>query len=146
MPTFVRQVIVNAPVDVVFGFHERDDALPLLSPAFPPVRVVERTGGLQPGARVELRIGGLIRWIARHTALERNRLFVDEQVEGPFRRWVHRHEFEAVGSSTRLTDRITYEVPGGALVNQVAAWLIAPGLRQMFRHRHRVTKQQCERA
>ena len=145
MPTFVRQVLVNAPVDVVFAFHEREDALPLLSPAFPPVRVVERTGGIEPGARVELRIGGLVRWIARHTAFERNRLFVDEQIEGPFRRWVHRHEFEPAGDATRLTDRITYEVPGGPLVNRAAAWLLTPGLWQMFRHRHRVTKTWCER-
>lgn len=146
MPTFVRQVIVHAPVEVVFGFHERDDALPLLSPPFPPVRVVQRTGGIDRGARVELRLGGLVRWVAVHTAFERNRLFVDEQVEGPFRQWVHRHEFEALGSDTRLTDRITYSVPGGALVNAVAGWLMTPGLWQMFRHRHRVTKQWCERA
>jgi ligand-binding SRPBCC domain-containing protein len=145
VPTFVRQVLVNAPVDVVFAFHEREDALPLLSPAFPPVRVVERTGGIEPGARVELRIGGLVRWIARHTAFERNRLFVDEQIEGPFRRWVHRHEFEPAGDATRLTDRITYEVPGGPFVNRAAAWLLTPGLWQMFRHRHRVTKTWCER-
>lgn len=144
MPIFVRQVLVNAPVDVVFAFHEREDALPLLSPAFPPVRVVERTGGIEPGARVELRIGGLVRWVARHTTFERNRLFIDEQIEGPFRLWVHRHEFEPNGGATRLTDRITYEVPGGALVNRVAAWLLMPGLRQMFRHRHRVTKMWCE--
>lgn len=146
MPTFVRQVIVHAPVEVVFGFHERDDALPLLSPPFPPVRVVQRTGGIDRGARVELRLGGLVRWVAVHTAFERNRLFVDEQVEGPFRQWVHRHEFEALGSDTRLTDRITYTVPGGALVNHIAAGLMTPGLWQMFRHRHRVTKQWCERA
>lgn len=146
MPTFTRQVIVHAPVEVVFAFHERDDALPLLSPSFPPVRVVRRTGGIERGARVELRIGGLIRWVAVHTAFERNRLFVDEQVEGPFRQWVHRHEFEPLGSDTRLTDRITYRVRGGTLVNAVASWLITPGLWQMFRHRHRATRRWCERA
>jgi hypothetical protein len=26
MPTFVKSVIVEAPVEIVFGFHERDDA------------------------------------------------------------------------------------------------------------------------
>ncbi len=144
MPTFIRQVEIDAPVSVVFGFHERDDALALLSPAFPPVRVVRRTGGIQRGAEVELRIAGIIRWLARHTDYEPQRLFVDEQISGPFRRWVHRHEFEALGARTRLTDRISYELPGGALVNAVAPFAVEVGLGRMFAHRHRVTKRYCE--
>lgn len=144
MPVFVRAVEIHAPVSVVFAFHERDDALPLLSPPFPPVRVVNRAGGIAVGARVELCIGGVVRWVAGHTAFERDRLFVDEQLEGPFTRWVHRHEFEDLGDRTRLTDRITYELPGGAATQWLAPLLVAPGLHQMFRHRHRVTRRHCE--
>lgn len=144
MPDFVRQVVIEAPVSDVFGFHERDDALTLLSPAFPPVRVVSRSGRLESGALVELRVAGIVRWVARHTAYERHRLFVDEQVSGPFRRWEHRHEFENLGTRTRLTDRITYELPGGRLVNAMAPLLVTPGLALMFRHRHRVTRHYCE--
>jgi ligand-binding SRPBCC domain-containing protein len=144
VPVFVREVVIDAPVSEVFGFHERDDALALLSPVFPPVRVVKKTGGIEAGARVELRVAGFIRWVALHTEYARNRLFVDDQIEGPFRRWTHRHEFESLGTRTRLTDRVTYEVAGGTLVNALARWLIGPGLHQMFRHRHRVTRQHCE--
>ena len=36
--------MVDAPVDRVFGFHERADAFTLLTPAFPPVRVVGKVG------------------------------------------------------------------------------------------------------
>ena len=136
--------MIDAPVAEVFAFHERDDALALLSPAFPPVRVVKKTGGIEAGARVELRVAGLVRWVALHTEYAKDRLFVDEQIEGPFRAWTHRHEFEAVGTRTRLTDRVTYELPGGPLVNALAAWIVTPGLHQMFRHRHRVTRQHCE--
>lgn len=144
MPVFVRQVQIAAPVETVFAFHERPDALDLLSPAFPPVRVVSRTGGLATGARVELRIAGVIRWVAVHTAFERNRLFVDEQAEGPFAEWVHRHEFEAVDGGTRLTDRVTYRLRGGRAANAIAPVLVAPGLSRMFGYRHRVTRRWCE--
>jgi ligand-binding SRPBCC domain-containing protein len=30
MPTFRKSVVVEAPVEAVFGFHEREDALPLV--------------------------------------------------------------------------------------------------------------------
>jgi ligand-binding SRPBCC domain-containing protein len=144
MPTFVRSVIVEAPVEEVFAFHEREDALPRLSPPFPPVRVVSRDGGIRPGARVDLRIGP-VRWLARHTDYQPSRLFVDEQVKGPFASWVHRHEFEAVDArTTRVTDRVTFTLPGGRLVNALLGRIVAWSLVPMFHHRHRATKAACE--
>jgi ligand-binding SRPBCC domain-containing protein len=142
VPQFTKSVVIHAPVEKVFAFHERSDALDLLSPAFPPVRVVSRTGGLQPGARVELRIGPF-RWVALHTAYERNRLFVDEQVEGPFARWIHRHEFEDVGGKTRLTDRVEYRLRGGVLVERLFGWAVTFALARMFAQRHDATRRYC---
>jgi len=52
VPEFVKSSLIKAPVEVVFAFHEREDALPLLSPRFPPMTVVSRTGGIRAGARV----------------------------------------------------------------------------------------------
>ena len=140
MPEFVKSVLIDAPVDDVFRFHERPDALTLLSPAFPPVRVISRTGqGVEQGTRVELQVGW-IPWLAQHTAYEKNRLFVDEQIHGPFAKWTHRHEFEAVGGKTLLTDRIEYQLPGGSLVNLLFGSIVKLGLPRMFAYRHRVTK------
>jgi len=144
VPTFVKSSLINAPVSEVFAFHEREDALPLLSPAFPPMRIVSRSGGIRAGATVVLKIGP-ITWIARHTAFEQDRLFVDEQVSGPFAIWVHRHEFADEGGQCRLTDRLTFALPGGPVVNAFFGWAVAIGLRQMFSHRHAVTRAQCER-
>ena len=144
MPVFVRSVIVDAPVETVFAFHEREDALRLLSPAFPPVRVLRRTGGIETGSRVELRIGPF-RWTALHTAYEKNRLFTDEQVEGPFAQWIHRHEFEAAGAAARLTDRVEYRLPGGVWMDRLLGWAVQLGLHGMFRHRHRATRRCCEK-
>jgi ligand-binding SRPBCC domain-containing protein len=145
MPTFLKSIVVDAPVERVFAFHEREDALQLLSPAFPPVRVIRRSGGIEAGSTVELKIGPF-RWIALHTAYEKNRLFADEQIEGPFAKWVHRHEFESVGKATRLTDRVEYRLPGGVWINRLLGWAVQFGLQRMFRHRHRITKRYCEMA
>ena len=85
---FVQGVLIDAPADSVFRFHEREDALALLSPPFPPVRIISRTGGIETGSRVELRIG-ILRWVALHTAYERDR--------GPLAKRLHRHPFDAAG-------------------------------------------------
>jgi len=143
--TFVKSVIIDAPVETLFAFHERDDALQLLSPPFPPVQVVSKTGGIRAGARVELRVG-FVTWIALHTKYERNVLFVDEQVSGPFAKWVHRHEFEDLGCASRLTDRVEFLLPGGPSLNALASWSVKLGLHQMFRYRHNVTRRYCEKS
>ena len=116
-------------VEAVFAFHEREDALLLLSPPFPPIRVVNKGAAIEAGSRVELRVG-FLPWVALHTAYQRNRLFVDQQIRGPFAKWVHRHEFEGLGDKTRLTDRVEYLLPGGSFVNAAFGWLVKIGLRQ----------------
>jgi ligand-binding SRPBCC domain-containing protein len=145
MAAFERSVWIDAPVEDVFAFHEREDALALLSPPFPPVRIVSRSGGMQQGARVEVRSCGM-RWLALHTAYEKNRLFVDEQIQGPFARWIHRHEFQPEGTGTRLTDRVDYRLKGGIAAGLLFGWAVRMGLERMFRHRHAVTKRICEAA
>jgi ligand-binding SRPBCC domain-containing protein len=70
---------------------------------------------------------------------------VDEQIEGPFASWVHRHEFEAVDAeTTRLTDHVTFTLPGGPIVNALFGRLVALSLVPMFRFRHAATKAACE--
>ena len=140
---FLRSVVIQAPVETVFAFHERADALQLLSPAFPPVRLIRKSGGIEAGGRVEMKIGPF-RWTALHGAFEKNHFFEDQQISGPFAKWIHRHQFEPLGSATRLTDRIEYRLPGGDWTNRLFSWATDLGLRQMFSHRHRMTKHYCE--
>jgi len=147
MPHYERSVLINAPVEAVFAFHERPDALELLTPPVPPVRVLRREGGLQVGAEVELliRFGPFHnRWLARHTAYEKNRLFVDEQVSGPFRRWTHTHRFAPRGPGTLVTDSIELELPLAPLSEWLVGWAVRRQLDSMFRYRHEVTRRYCE--
>ena len=93
--------------------------------------------------RVELKIGPL-RWTAQHTAYAKNRLFEDEQVQGPFAKWIHRHEFETLRDHARLTDRVEYQLPGGIWVNRLFGWVVQLALARMFRRRHETTKRYFE--
>jgi ligand-binding SRPBCC domain-containing protein len=145
---FKRSTLINAPVEVVWSFHERRDILQILTPPWQPVQVVRREGGLDVGAITEFRIflGPLpVRWLARHTECDRYRLFTDEQVQGPMQSWVHRHQFTAEEGKTRLTDAIAYSIPGGTVVELLLGWWVEARLNDMFRYRHEVTKRECEK-
>jgi ligand-binding SRPBCC domain-containing protein len=59
---------------------------------------------------------------------------VDRQIRGPYRLWIHEHEFEEQGGATVCQDRVTWSAPGGPLV---ARRLIAPDLERIFAYRRR---------
>jgi ligand-binding SRPBCC domain-containing protein len=110
----------------------------LLAPPFPPLKLVRQSGGLAAGAEKEFLVGVFpfqLRWLARHVECVPGRMFVDEQVRGPFRYWQHIHVITWSAKGSRLTDRVTYDFPGGVLLD----WFVRWQLRQMFRHRHAVT-------
>lgn len=148
MPIFEKRTRIAAPPERVFAFHERSDALERLTPPFADARVIQKTPGLQVGARVvlEMRIGPLKqRWIAEHTAYEEGRMFQDKQVSGPFAKWLHTHRMEPDGEGgSWLIDHVDYELPLGALGRLFGGAFVRMRLSQMFEFRHRVTKEACE--
>ena len=147
MLQFKYSSVIDAPVEMVWNFHERSDVLQLLTPPWQPVQVIRREGGLEVGAITEFRLylGVLpLTWLARHTECEKYHLFTDQQVSGPFESWTHHHKFELENSKTRLTDEIFFSIPGGDPVEFVSGWLVQMQLDAMFRYRHQVTKKECE--
>jgi ligand-binding SRPBCC domain-containing protein len=147
MLNFQYSSLINAPVETVWQFHERPDILNLLTPPWQPVTIIRREGGLGVGAVSEFRLslaGIPVPWIATHIECQPHRLFVDQQTDGPMESWIHRHEFAAVGSKTRLTDAIAYEIPGGLFAELLLGWWVDARLKDMFRYRHEITKIQCE--
>ncbi len=144
---YERSIRINAPVERVFALHERADALELLTPPGQGIEVLRREGGLKVGAVVEFSVPiGPIRkrWVARHIAYEKNRLFVDEQQSGPFRRWLQRHQFIPDAGGTLLVDSVDFELPLAPVSEWLGGWIARRKLDAMFAYRHWVTRQMCE--
>ncbi|MFP4101813.1 SRPBCC family protein [Coleofasciculus sp.] len=145
---YCKSTLIDAPVEVVWNFHERQDILERLNPPWQPVQVVRREGGLGVGAISEFRlfVGPIpLRWVAVHTECEPYSIFTDKQKEGPMAYWVHRHQFSPEAGKTRLTDRIEYGLPGGWLVEMLLGWWVDAQLEQLFSYRHQVTQTECSR-
>lgn len=143
MPVFSVRTRIAASAADVFAWHERPGAFERLVPPWEPIRVVERRGGIEDGARtvLEMRAGPFsVRWVAVHSGYVKDREFCDEQQEGPFRRWRHTHRVlpELDGSCT-LVDDIEYELPFRALGRLADPVAIRPRLVRTFRYRHAVT-------
>ena len=139
---------IKVSAEEVFAWHARPGALERLTPPWERVTVESRTGGVEAGARVVLRVDAgpvRLRWIAVHDDVIPGRQFCDQQAQGPFRYWRHRHRFEPEGTSTcQLEDEIEYALPLGWVGRIVAKARIHETLDRMFAYRHAVIKADIE--
>jgi ligand-binding SRPBCC domain-containing protein len=146
---FVKESLIRAAPERVFGFHELADALERLTPPWERARVLSAAPSLRVGERavVETRVFGVVpvRWVAEHTAYDPPRMFEDVQRQGPFRRWRHRHLVAPHENGAVLRDEVDFEPPLGAVGRLFAPLLVLPRLRRLFEYRHRVTREWCER-
>ncbi len=140
MPTRELASTLDAAPEAAWAWHLRAGALERLVPPWEQVRVVERRGGILDGGTVELRVGrGPLarRWVARHRDARPPHGFVDEQVDGPFARWIHEHRLEPAGPGrTRLVDRVEYEPPLGAAGAAADSRFIRGRIDRALRYRH----------
>ena len=127
------------PPQDVFAWHTREGAFERLAPPWADVRVRERKGTIRDGDEVLFDIAkgpARFTWRARHREFQEGRRFTDEQVEGPFRRWVHKHHFEADGEGgTRVLDEIEWEVGDSPAVAALTTPVVQPDLERTFAFR-----------
>ena len=134
--TLETGLVLPRPIDHVFGFFADASNLEAITPPWLRFRILTpRPILMREGTRIEyrLRIHGLpFRWCSTITCWDPPRRFVDEQIRGPYRVWIHEHEFAETDGGTEIRDRVRYSVAGGSLVDRL---LVRRDVRRIFEHR-----------
>ncbi|MFC1956633.1 CDP-paratose 2-epimerase [Chloroflexota bacterium] len=65
--------------------------------------------------------------------------FVDEQIQGPYRLWIHRHQFYEENGNTFIQDTVRYQLPLWPL-GEVIYPLLRLQLRRIFKYRQQATQ------
>lgn len=142
MQTYEANCEFPFPVETLFQWHRRPGAFERLAPPWESIRVIDRQGGIENGARLTIEIskfGFPVQWTAVHQDFIENQLFCDVQEKGPFKYWKHTHQFEPTENGSRLIDRVEYELLGGALGSFMGGGITQNMLERMFRFRHKRT-------
>ena len=80
-------------------------------------------------------LGLPLEWVTEITHIKEGQFFVDEQRKGPYRIWHHEHHFEAYSGGVRMFDRVSYELPLGALGKLAHPLLVKGKLNEIFQYR-----------
>ena len=127
---------VSLPREEVFPFFAEAANLQKLTPPWlsfairtpPPIE-------MRAGTLIDYRISlhGLpMSWRTEISAFQPPEMFVDQQLKGPYRTWIHTHQFLPREGGTLLVDHVEFDMFGAALVAPFVRW----DLRKIFTYRH----------
>lgn len=131
---------ISAPIDKVFDFFSRAENLQQITPPWLDFRFVtpppsEITRGTKIKYALKLRRIP-INWVTEISVWEPPFRFIDTQLSGPYRKWIHEHRFEMIEDSTRMTDTVEYELPFGPLGHLAHKIFVKSDLIKIFTYRH----------
>ncbi len=125
----------------IFPFFSEAENLEKITPSSLRFEIVtERPIQMAEGTLIDYRIriwGVPQRWRTRISRWEPPVAFVDEQLKGPYRKWIHLHHFEEEGGGTLMRDRVDYQLPMGAM-GALCNPFIRLQLKHIFTHRGKV--------
>lgn len=133
-----HRAIIPARLDVVFAFFADAENLGRITPPEMHFRI-------QTPQPIEMRAGTLIdytirlwgiplKWRTKIALWNPPNRFVDEQLSGPYRTWIHTHRFEGIGDDTLMEDEVVYALPFG-LLGRLVAPIVRRQLDRIFAYR-----------
>ena len=130
------ELLLPCKIEDLFPFFAEARNLEMLTPSFLNFKIASTTPiEMKVGATIDyhLRIHGLpLHWKSLISHWDPPHAFVDEQLRGPYRYWIHRHSFEERGGETLVRDSVRYQVFGGSFVHDL---LVKPDLIKIFTFR-----------
>ena len=137
--TLSRELWLPRRIDAIFDFFSDAGNLEALTPPWLHFQIITpQPVALQLGSIIEYRIRWRqipLYWRTEIAAWEPPNRFIDQQIQGPYRRWIHEHTFVEREGGTLLRDHVEYAVPGWIIEPAIERWIVRPDLARIFDYR-----------
>jgi ligand-binding SRPBCC domain-containing protein len=133
---FKTELWLPLPPEELFPFFADAANLDAITPPWLNFRIVTpQPIEMRPGTLIDyqIRVRGLpMRWRTLIKEWQPPHRFVDEQLRGPYRQWIHTHTFEPRDGGTLARDCVSYAVPLDWLAHR---WFVRPDIERIFQYR-----------
>ncbi len=144
----ITSVTLPLGIDDTFAFFADASNLEKITPPELSFHILtpqplEITEGTEIDYRLRL-YGAPLNWRSRITNWNPPYRFVDQQIQGPYRLWVHLHQFYKQNGSTKIVDEVRYQLPLWPL-GELAYPFVAAQLRRIFRFRKQAIREAIQK-
>lgn len=132
------QLWVPQPRESVFSFFASAANLNFLTPPWLHFKILTPEAPLSKGALIRYRLslhGIPVEWETEISEWEPPSHFIDIQLKGPYRKWIHEHRFLQDSGGTLILDHVEFQVPGWIFEPFAYHLLVAPDLEKIFAFR-----------
>ena len=137
-----KELWLPVPPEELFPFFAEARNLEDLTPPFLNFHVITPSPIIMgEGTLIDYKLslrGIPLRWRTLIRAWQPPFCFIDEQIRGPYRLWIHEHTFEAKDGGTLTRDHVRYAVPFDFLVHDL---LVRPDVEKIFAYRTKMLQQ-----
>lgn len=139
---FATEMILPVPREDIFPFFSDATNLARLTPSSLGFQILTpQPIQMQEGTLIDYTIklhGFPMRWRTKITRWNPPHEFIDEQLQGPYRTWVHHHTFEETGhGDTLMRDHVRYTLPFPPF-GQIALPFVRAEIKKIFRYREAI--------
>lgn len=133
---FTAELWLPLPPEEIFPFFSDAANLDAITPPWLHFQIVTpQPMEVREGSLIDYRLkvrGFPLRWRTLISQWEPPHRFVDEQLRGPYRQWIHEHTFEARDGGTLARDHVRYAVPFDLIAHR---WIVRPDIEKIFAYR-----------
>ena len=151
MKTYVleREQVINQSIEKAFEFFGNAYNLEKITPSFLRFQILSKgVERIAAGSVIDYSLSLFLipfKWQTLIEAWQPGEYFIDRQIKGPYKLWVHKHTFEKVNENqTLVRDEVRYQVPLGFLGTIAHILFVGPSLKRIFDYRAIATRQQLE--
>ena len=140
-----REIFLSHPIDKVFNFFSDAGNLDILTPKWLNFNVLtDMPISISKGTQIDYKLkyrGFPIKWTSNINECDPPYFFVDEQIKGPYRKWIHFHNFKSKDNGTLVTDTVFYKIIGNKQIDTLLDFLIVKAdLEKIFDYRVQMMK------
>jgi uncharacterized protein (TIGR01777 family) len=126
----------------VFPFFASEKNLESITPPFIGFRVLGKSDDvIKKGTLIDYKIkvhGVPLKWKTKIEEWNPNKSFTDSQLSGPYKEWVHLHEFIPLAGGVLLRDTVIFRLPLGAAGRLIGGWKVTGDVDQIFKFRRKI--------